>query len=403
MLRAGVGQSSHPSAEQAALQAAAQAMARAGIDQADLVIVFFTVDYFGEAGKLLASVRQVTRTERIVGSSGVGVLTGEGEIEGGPGLAILVLSSDCVKGYPFLFQPLRDRDVEAGVELGRSIAADERSLLVLFPDGYHSRPQRLFEGIEEAFGSLPVVGAGSSENGAYGKTFQACGEKITSNALSGLCLTGDFGSSIDISQGCQPVTEPMTITKTEGNVIFEIDNRPAFEIFARVIKGPLLGDLRRALAFVFAGLPADPKQNMIAPGEYLVRNIVGLDAEKGVVAVAEEVHDGERMIFALRDAQRAREDLVQMLQRQSRNLGGKAPHFGLYFNCCARGTSLYGIPGIDTAYIRQTLGDFPLIGFFGNFEMGPMGRKNRLLAYTGVLVLITEGMGRSRGQQRTEQ
>jgi len=79
-----------------------------------------------------------------------------------------------------------------------------------------------------------------------------------------------------------------------------------------------------------------------------------------------------------------------MLERLSENLSGKIPQFGLYFNCCARGTSLYGIPGIDTAYIRRVLGDFPLIGFFGNFELGPLGTKNRLLAYTGVLALITE-------------
>ncbi len=79
-----------------------------------------------------------------------------------------------------------------------------------------------------------------------------------------------------------------------------------------------------------------------------------------------------------------------MLQRQVANLRGKPPRLGFYFNCCARGTSLYGISGIDTAYIRQAFGDFPLIGFFGNFELGPLGKKNHLLAYTGVLVLITE-------------
>ncbi|MBI2211351.1 MAG: FIST C-terminal domain-containing protein, partial [Deltaproteobacteria bacterium] len=110
----------------------------------------------------------------------------------------------------------------------------------------------------------------------------------------------------------------------------------------------------------------------------------------GILALAEEVFEGEGMVFTLRDAQRAREDLTQMLERQVKRLGGKRPQFGLYFNCCARGTSLYGIPGIDTAYIRQALGDFPLIGFFGNFELGPLGGKNHLLAYTGVLALITE-------------
>jgi small ligand-binding sensory domain FIST len=142
------------------------------------------------------------------------------------------------------------------------------------------------------------------------------------------------------------------------------------------------------LAYVFVGLPADPSKNSVAPGEYLVRNIVGLDPGAGILAVAEEIFAGERMLFTLRDGQRAREDLRQMLERQAESLGGKSPSLGMYFNCCARGSSLYGMDGIDTAYIRQLLGEFPLIGLFGSFELGPLGRKNHLLAYTGVLALI---------------
>jgi small ligand-binding sensory domain FIST len=121
-----------------------------------------------------------------------------------------------------------------------------------------------------------------------------------------------------------------------------------------------------------------------------VRNIVGLDPEKGIVAVADKVSEGQAMIFALRDGQRARDDLQEMLQRQLLHLNGKTPSFGFYFNCCARGSSLYGIAGIDAAYIKQVLGDFPLVGMFGGYELAPLGRANHLFAYTGVLVLVTE-------------
>jgi small ligand-binding sensory domain FIST len=48
------------------------------------------------------------------------------------------------------------------------------------------------------------------------------------------------------------------------------------------------------------------------------------------------------------------------------------------------------VPGIDTAYIRQALGDFPLIGFFGGYELAPLEGANHLFAYTGVLALIVE-------------
>ena len=121
-----------------------------------------------------------------------------------------------------------------------------------------------------------------------------------------------------------------------------------------------------------------------------MRNIVGIDPGRRILGVAEEVYEGERIVFALRDGDRAREDLDQMLQRQSHRLDRQKPAFGFYFNCCARGSALYGVSGIDSAYIRRTLGDFPLIGMFGGYELAPLGQANHLFAYTGVLVLISE-------------
>ncbi len=392
MIKVGSGQSSNPSTSQAVEEAAGQAMSRAGLNQADLLLVFFTVDYLPNRKELTMGLRQISKTDQIVGCSGSGVLTEEGEIEGKPGLAVLALASDRIKTHPFLFQPLRDRDRQVGEEIAQTIRgkSDRNSLLALFVDAYNGSPDRILQEVREPFGFLPIVGAGCSESGSQGKTYQLCSDQFSTNALSGLLFTGTFNSTIGVTQGCQPVSEPMVITKARENLIIEINNRPAFEIFADTVKEPLLGDLRRALSFVFVGLPSDPRQNSVAPGEYLVRNIVGLDTGKGILAVGEKVREGEQMIFTLREGQRAREDLDQMLQRQVEKLRGRSPQLGLYFNCCGRGTSLYGIPSIDTAYIRRTLGDFPLIGFSGNFELGPVGQRNHLLVYTGVLVLISE-------------
>jgi small ligand-binding sensory domain FIST len=261
--------------------------------------------------------------------------------------------------------------------------------LALFPDTYNGQPQRLLESLHDERGFSPVVGAGASENGAAQVTYQLSSAGVTSNAVSGLYLNGSFQTHIEITQGCQPITDPMVITKAERNLIYEINERPALEVFAGLLKGPLADDLRRALMVLFVGLPADRLINSVAPGKYLIRNIIGIDPDKGILGVAEAVTEGESIIFAMRDGQRARDDLNQMLQRQVNNLGGRKPAFGFYFNCCARGSSLYGIPGIDSAYIKQALGDFPLIGMFGGYELAPLGRANHLFAYTGVLALIT--------------
>jgi small ligand-binding sensory domain FIST len=291
-----------------------------------------------------------------------------------------------------LFKPLREHDGSIGAELAAIAAPMEAasSLLALFPDTYNGQPQRLLESLHDERGFSPVVGAGASENGAAQVTYQLSSAGVTSNAVSGLYLNGSFQTHIEITQGCQPITDPMVITKAERNLIYEINERPALEVFAGLLKGPLADDLRRALMVLFVGLPADRLINSVAPGKYLIRNIIGIDPDKGILGVAEAVTEGESIIFAMRDGQRARDDLNQMLQRQVNNLGGRKPAFGFYFNCCARGTSLYGIPGIDSAYIKQALGDFPLIGMFGGYELAPLGRANHLFAYTGVLALICE-------------
>jgi len=392
MIRAGVGQSQQQSTGQAVEAAARQALAHAGISRADLAMIFFTADHAGHQRELVTAVIRTVGTDCVVGSSAAGVLTGEGEIEGSGGIAVLVIAGEEIIGRPFIFQPLKGNETNLGASFGEFLAKtqEQNSLMVLLPDTYNGNPQPLLRSMASNAGFHPVIGAGSTENGAAGATFQLCGDKLASNSIAGAYLSGAFDAHIDITQGCQPISEPMMITKAEGNLIHEINDHPAIEVFAKLLKGPLAEDLRRALMVLFVGLPADRQENSVAAGKYLVRNIIGLDPEKGILGVAEEVSAGEAMIFAMRDGQRARDDLAQMLYRQVEMLGGKKPAFGLYFNCCARGSSLYGLPGIDSAYIAQALGDFPLIGMFGGYELAPLGQTNHLFAYTGVLALITE-------------
>jgi len=392
MIRAGVGQSSNSSTAQAVSEAAQQAMTQAGIGRADGGMIFFTADHAAHGPELAATLARVIGTDCVAGSSGAGVLTGAGEIEGDHGVAVMVFATDRFFARPFIFEPLHGNEANLGETFGGFLAKaqDEKSLMLLFPDTYNGNGQNLLQAIAARAGFHPIAGAGSSENGAAGATYQLCGDKLASNSLAGMYISGALETHIDITQGCQPITQPMTITKAENNLILEIDNQPALAVFAKLLKGPLAEDLRRALAVLFVGLPADRSENSVAAGKYLVRNIIGLDPDEGIVAVADQVSEGQSMIFTMRDGERARDDLQEMLQRQLARLNGKKPAFGCYFNCCARGSSLYGIAGIDAAYIKQALGDFPLIGMFGGYELAPLGRANHLFAYTGVLVLVTE-------------
>jgi small ligand-binding sensory domain FIST len=178
----------------------------------------------------------------------------------------------------------------------------------------------------------------------------------------------------------------MTITRARGNLIFELDRQPAFEIFAKLCREPLLHDLRRAAAFVFAGLLTGGAGR----AEYLVRSFIGFDPSAGVLAVGEPVSEGQTMTFLMREAQGARRDLEAMLGEARSALDGARPGFGIYVNCAGRGASLYGISDHDVSFIKRTLGDVPLLGFFSAAEIAPLAERPVIQMFSGVLALVAD-------------
>lgn len=392
MLHAGVGLSTHRNTERAAVEAAQTALTRSGSDTADLALVFATTEHGPNYGLLLRTIKDVAHATHVVGCSGGGVLTTDGEVERAPGVAVLTVRADTFAASRFFVPQLRGRGYETGKEVAARVhphlGAD--NLLVVFPDTYNFNSASFFRGLSEAAPNLPVVGGGASEDGTLGETFQLCGDTVSNDAVCGVLLSGQFHHTIGIAQACQPISPVHTVTKSHKNLILELDGRPAFAVFAEVVRQPLLDDLRRAAAFVFVGLPVDAERQRIARGEYVVRNIVGVDPNQGIVAIADEIRQGQKMVFTLRDGSGSRDDLQVTLEAQAQAWEGQAPGFGLYFDCVGRGSGLYGFPDLDTSYIKQYLGDVPVIGFFTGCEIAPIQRQPSLHQYSGVLVLVGE-------------
>jgi small ligand-binding sensory domain FIST len=232
-----------------------------------------------------------------------------------------------------------------------------------------------------------VVGGGASEDGSIGETFQFCGDTVSSNAVSGMLLAGDFDLNLGASLACTPLGKTYRVTAVRDNILAELDGRRAFDVFAEAA-GPLADDLKRAVAFDFLGIPLDPAAEQMERGRYLVRNIVGASTEHGVLAVAHRPKIGDRVGFALRNGERAREDLKATLE-EMQGRAAAPPAFGFYFDCVSRGAALYNIPDHDSAYIGRYLGHLPIAGFFTGFEIGPLGAGYGTLQYSGVLALVS--------------
>jgi small ligand-binding sensory domain FIST len=392
MTHAGVGYAGEVGAEAVAWVAARQAMERAGFDRADFAFVFATTHYQAECPRLLRVVREVTGAPHLIGCSGMGVLTTDGEFETGAGAAVLALKSDDVVAEPFLV-PARSSDrVSPGVLIAEKIESrlDAHPLLMLLSDFASLYVSQLLDDIEPDARVLPIVGGAAGCRPRDRRAFQWCGDTVIPHGVAGALWTGKFSTHLGVAQGCQLIGEPFVISRAQDHLVFEIAGRTALSVLQESLETLPPEDMERVAYALHAGIAMDEEKYPLTRGDFLVRNIAGVDPGSGAIAVAEKVRPGQTIQFNLRDARAARSDMRSMMEEVCDSLGEKCPSFGLYFNCQGRGTALYGKdnPNHDLTLIKEFIGDVPLIGFFGNAEIAPVAGRNYAHNYTGVLVLF---------------
>jgi small ligand-binding sensory domain FIST len=386
MIAAGTGIAIGGAADNAALEASLEALERSGADHADLALVFVTGDAHTRAHEALHAVRRVTGAPVVLGCSGTGILTERREVEDDLAVAVLAVRYERLVATPFSFErqgEQRDLGTELARRIGPTVA--EGGCVLVLPDAMGCNPPALLGQLHDALGFVPVLGAVA----AGSPMFELYNTDPMEGAVVGVALSG-LAPVIGVTQGCTPIGEPYVITHAEGNVIQRIGSRPALEMLTEAIRANPDTQARIRHAGVFAGLAMDPAKSPLERGDFLVRNLVGADQSSGAVAVAERVRIGQTLQFQIRDAEASRQDLREMLDELAERLHGRRPAFGCYFDCAGRGRGLYGVPDHDVSLIRERLGEFPLVGFFGNGEFAPIGRRNFFHNYTGALVIFPE-------------
>jgi small ligand-binding sensory domain FIST len=203
---------------------------------------------------------------------------------------------------------------------------------------------------------------------------------LGANGVAGLMLAPEIAVATGLTQGCSPIGPVHRIDEARDNIVMAIDGRSALAVFIEDIGPALATDLRRVGGLIFAGFPVPGSDT----GDYLVRNLMAIDPGRGWLVVGAEIAPGDAILFCRRDPDSARQDMVRMVRQLAGRLSGP-PKAGVYVSCCARGAALFGEAGVETALIREGLGEFPLVGFFANGEIS----RDRLYGHTGVLTLFT--------------
>ena len=374
-------------------EALAEALDQASIgeEQVDLAVIFASAEYEAGLSEMIAQAQQALKARVLIGCSGQGIIGPSKEVEGEPALAIMALSLPEAVLTPL---HLTQGDLEAceSAEDTRrltEVPQGEARAWFLFADPFTIDAESLLDTFSAAYPGTPLMGGMASGNPQVRRTQLFLNGRVLEDGAVALALGGPLSIRSIVSQGCNPIGRPWTITGAEGQIIASIAGRPALDVLMETLNELPSDQQQRARSNLLVGLAMDEYRDDFGRGDFLIRNLLGADRERGAIAVSASPREGQTIQFQLRDAAAADEDLRLLLEAEKATLQGEESLAALLWSCNGRGVGLFGAPDHDAKAVAEILGSIPLAGFFCNGEIGPVGSKNFLHGFTASMALFT--------------
>ena len=353
----------------------------------DFALVFLSPHFIHHTRRIVTDLLDKLTPRIMLGCTAEGVISKANEIEQEPAISMLAARFPDVKLSPFILQsddwPVMLLDEE---EFKHSVDVPEDSkLIIALGDPFSTPMDDILLSFDNFYPGIPAVGGMASGALRPHGNFLFVNDRITDIGMVGLALGGALDVDAIVSQGCRPIWRPFKVSSARKNVIYALEDHSPLRWIQDLV--PELSIMDRSLlqSGLFVGRALDSQREVLGRGDFLIRGVIGIDQQKGSIAVGGLVEEGEMIQFHLRDAITAREDLEMMLVPQSFR---QPPDGGILFTCNGRGTKLYDHPDGDISVIQETLSGIPLAGFFCAGEIGPVGSRNFLHGHTASLVLF---------------
>ncbi len=380
----------------------AVSMIKAKLAEPDYVLLFSTVGYDSE--KVLREVNKLLPKTKVYGSTSMlSVLTKDGWHQGGKGsLAMMAVSSPKIvfgvgganlNDYALIKDAGKTAIQNAIKNIGKEGEYPQLVLMTSAP----GNEEAIIKGIEEVIGwGIPIIGGSSADNDISGKWKQFVNDKVYSNGVSLTAIFTDLKIGYFYEAGYETRKEKGIIIKAEGRVIYEINNRPAAEVYNEWCNGCVAEKFETG-GSVLSETTLWPLAKIIKAGTetyYLSIHPLSIDAKDKRLTIFANVMSGDNILLMHGDWQlllnRAKTTPQKALLNKDIKKGESI--FGIYTFCA--GTVL-AIPSEERprmpSLISETIGEsVPFIGTFTFGEQGPLGIINHHGNLINSIILFSE-------------
>jgi hypothetical protein len=395
--KAGVGMSRHHNPNLAGREAAEQALKKAGVERPDFVFMFASIGY--DQHSLLRAVRETTGGAPLSGCSAEGMINGDDADESGFSVVVTAISSDELQWTNGIATGLRADSLAVGKRVAEDLlphlSADTIGLFI-FPDGRIDILNNFFAGLEENLSSewfLPLWGGGAHNNFDLGQPpYQYCDDEVISDGVAYALLSGKARASWAISHCLIPIGGERIVTRCQGNVIYEIDGKPAVEVLKEYLPEHAFTDDRDWMRYAISLALCFRAPSYMKDEEYIVRGVPAVKMADGSITVQTEVQDGTSIWFSRRDKEKLATGLDRMAAQIKEQLDGDQPKLVFQFECATRGKMMLREQEklqLLRQFRQSVDPDVPWAGFYTWGEIGPVEEHNDRHLYTSVVLALS--------------
>ncbi|HSH72660.1 MAG TPA: FIST N-terminal domain-containing protein [Methylophilaceae bacterium] len=256
------------------------------LPSANLVLVFGSVKRFSDS-KLQSQLKERYPSAQIIGCTTSGEINPSGVFDDSVQITAIVWEKTTQRVAHVKMTDMQS-SFEAAAGLAKQLKADSLRTVLVLSDGLHVNGSELLEGFQSVLPDIPIVGGMAGDGGAFVKTLQLFNDTISENLV---IAVGLYGNNLITASGAlggwKPYGPPRKITKSDKNVVYEMDGKPALPLYKMYIgeayaKGLPGSGLKFPLAIIEEGKRDVEK----------IRTLLAFDAEDNSLTFAGNVEEG---------------------------------------------------------------------------------------------------------------
>ena len=268
-------------------------------------------------------------------------------------------------------------EVQAAQNLLDNIATETTKLLITFTDGTTTNGEKFLSNINTIVPDIPIAGGMAGDNASFTQTYVIYGTKIISQGAVAVSLNSQHLSvETDYSFDWQPLGRALTITKSDQNRVYEIDNMPATKAY-----GKYLGqEIEDALPMIGIEFPLLLQRN----GHYYARAAIAKSDDNSLY-FAGNLREGDQVYLGFADVNQVLQNSLQKAQQFTQH---NVETFFIY-SCMARRRFMSDIIHTEIEPYAQLA---PTAGFFTYGEFYHQNRESYLFNETLTFVALSENI-----------